>query len=129
MNKDNTVRQAGGFIIQLMPFASEEIISKLEENLAKVSSVTKMLDEGMGPEEMLNYLCEGLDPQIVDTIPIGFKCNCSKERVSKALISVGKTDLQKMIDEGSSINLHCDFCNTDYEFELDELKEMLEYAD
>lgn len=129
MNKDNTVRQAGGFIIQLMPFASEEIISKLEENLAKVSSVTKMLDEGMGPEEMLNYLCEGLDPQIVDTIPIGFKCNCSKERVSKALISVGKKDLQKMIDEGSSINLHCDFCNTDYEFELDELKEMLEYAD
>lgn len=129
MNKDNTVRQAGGFIIQLMPFASEEVIAKLEDNLSKVSSVTKMLDEGMGPEEMLEYLCDGLEPKITDTINVGFRCNCSKERVSKALISVGKEELTKMIDEGESINLHCDFCNTDYPFSVDELKEMYEYAD
>ena len=129
MNKDNTVRQAGGFIIQLMPFATEEVISKLEENLSKVSSVTKMLDSGMGPEEMLEYLCEGLEPRITDTINVGFRCKCSKERVSKALISVGKTELKRMIDEGESINLHCDFCNTDYPFTVEELKEMYEYAD
>lgn len=129
MNKDNTVRQAGGFIIQLMPFATEEVISKLEENLSKVSSVTKMLDSGMGPEEMLEYLCDGLEPRITDTINVGFRCKCSKERVSKALISVGKTELKRMIDEGESINLHCDFCNTDYPFMVEELKEMYEYAD
>lgn len=129
MNKDNTVRQAGGFIIQLMPFATEEVISKLEENLSKVSSVTKMIDSGMGPEEMLEYLCDGLEPRITDTINVGFRCKCSKERVSKALISVGKTELKRMIDEGESINLHCDFCNTDYPFTVEELKEMYEYAD
>lgn len=129
VEKDNTVRQAGGFIIQLMPFATEEVISKLENNLREVTSVTKMLDDGMSPEEMLEFLCKGLDPVITDTIPVGFKCNCSFRRVSKALISVGRKELQKMVDEGESINLHCDFCNTDYEFTHEDLVEMLEYAD
>ena len=87
-----------------------------------------MLDEGKGPEEILEILCEGLETEIVDEIPVGFRCNCSKERVSKALISIGKADLQKMADEEESINLHCDFCNTDYSFTKDELKALLEYA-
>ena len=128
MNKDNTVKQAGGFIIQLMPDATEEIIEHIEKNLSSISSVTSMLDEGKGPEEILEILCEGLEPEIVDEIPVGFRCNCSKERVSKALISIGKADLQKMADEEDSINLHCDFCNTDYTFTKDELKALLEYA-
>ncbi len=129
MNKDNTVRQAGGFIIQLMPFASEEVITKLETNLKEITSVTKMLDAGLSPEEMLDVICKDLNPVITDTIPVGFKCNCSFEKVSRALISVGKADLQKMADEGESINLHCDFCNTDYEFTHEDLVEMLKYAD
>ncbi len=128
MNKDNTVKQAGGFIIQLMPFASDEVISKLEKNLSNINSVTSMLDEGIGPEEMAGILCEGFNVNITDTIPVGFKCNCSKERVSKALISIGKEELSKMASEEDSINLHCDFCNTDYTFEKKELEALLEYA-
>ena len=128
MNKDNTVKQAGGFILQLMPDVSEETIEKIEENLSKISSVTTLLDEGNGPKEILEILCEGLDPKIIDIIPVGFKCNCSKERVSKALISVGKEELSKIVEEEDSINLHCDFCNTDYEFTKAELEELLKYA-
>ena len=128
MNKDNTVKQAGGFILQLMPDVSEETIEKIEQNLSNISSVTTLLDEGKGPKEMLEILCEGLDPKIIDIIPVGFKCNCSKERVSKALISVGKEELSKIVEEEDSINLHCDFCNTDYEFTKAELEELLKYA-
>ncbi|MBP5494302.1 MAG: Hsp33 family molecular chaperone HslO [Lachnospiraceae bacterium] len=128
MNKDNTVKQAGGFILQLMPDVSEETIEKIEQNLSKISSVTTLLDEGNGPKEILEILCEGLDPKIIDIIPVGFKCNCSKERVSKALISVGKEELSKIVEEEDSINLHCDFCNTDYEFTKAELEELLKYA-
>ena len=126
---DDTVAEAGGFIIQLMPFATEEAITKLENNLKEVTSVTKMLDAGLSPEEMLDVICKDLNPVITDTIPVGFKCNCSFEKVSRALISVGKADLQKMADEGESINLHCDFCNTDYEFTHEDLVEMLKYAE
>ena len=128
MNKDNTVKQAGGFILQLMPDVSEETIEKIEQNLSKISSVTTLLDDGNGPKEILEILCEGLDPKIIDIIPVGFKCNCSKDRVSKALISVGKEELSKIVEEEDSINLHCDFCNTDYEFTKAELEELLKYA-
>lgn len=128
MNRDNTVKQAGGFILQLMPGVTEETIEKVESNLKKISSVTTLLDEGKGPKEILEILCEGLEPKIIDIIPVGFKCNCSKERVSKALISVGKEELSKIVKEEDSINLHCDFCNTDYEFTNDELKDLLQYA-
>ena len=128
MNRDNTVKQAGGFILQLMPGVTEETIEKVENNLKKISSVTTLLDEGKGPKEILEILCEGLEPKIIDIIPVGFKCNCSKERVSKALISVGKEELSKIVKEEDSINLHCDFCNTDYKFTNDELKDLLRYA-
>ena len=128
MNKDNTVKQAGGFILQLMPGATDETIEKIEKNLSNISSVTSLLDEGNGPKEILEILCEGLEPEIIDIIPVGFKCNCSKERVSKALISVGKEELSKIAKEEDSINLHCDFCNTDYEFTKAELEELLQYA-
>ena len=90
--------------------------------------MTTLLDEGKGPKEILEILCEGLEPKIIDIIPVGFKCNCSKERVSKALISVGKEELSKIVKEEDSINLHCDFCNTDYTFSVEELKEICEKA-
>ena len=128
MNRDNTVKQAGGFILQLMPGVSEETIEKVEKNLSNISSVTTLLDEGKGPKEILEILCEGLEPKIIDIIPVGFKCNCSKDRVSKALISVGKEELSKIVEEEDSINLHCDFCNIDYKFTKDELVELLKYA-
>ena len=125
MNRDNTVRQAGGFIVQLMPFAEEEMISKLEENIKNLSSVTTMLDAGKTPEGMLEVLLSGMDLEITDTLPVEFACNCSKDRVRKALISIGRKDLNEMIQEGKSIELNCHFCNTNYEFSVEELKEIL----
>lgn len=125
MNKDNTVKQAGGFIIQLMPFASEEVIAQLEENLSKVKSVTSLLDEGKTPEEILEVLLGNLDLEILDTIPTQFYCNCSKERVEKAIISIGRKDIQEMIDEDKDIEVNCHFCNTHYCYTVDDLKAML----
>ena len=90
MERDNTVKQAGGFIIQLMPFASEEVISRLEENLSKVAAVTQLLEAGNNPEQMLEILVEGFDIEVTDKMPVQFFCNCTKSRVEKALISVGK---------------------------------------
>lgn len=125
MEKDNTVKQAGGFIIQLMPFTEDEVIDRLEENLKNFASVTTVLDEGKTPEEMLEMLLEGLDVVVTDKIPVSFQCNCSKSRVEKALISIGKKELQEMIDEGEEIEVNCHFCNTAYRFTVEELKELL----
>ncbi len=125
MEKNNTVKRAGGFIVQVMPFASDEVISRLESNLGKVYSVTSLLDQGMSPEDMLNYILEGMDVQITDTVPVAFTCDCSKERVEKALIAVGEKDIREMAEEGKSIEVKCHFCNTAYEFTVEELQEIL----
>lgn len=129
MNKDNTVKQAGGFIIQLMPFAEEEVITKLEENLGKIKSVTSLLDAGNSPEEIINILLEGMDVEITDKMPVQFYCNCDKEHVTKVLISLGKKEIQAMIDDGKEIELKCHFCNTAYTFSVEELQEILLKAD
>ncbi len=125
MSKDNTVRQAGGFIIQLMPGASDEIIDALEKKINGIRSVTSMQEQGMSPEDILKYILGDWDLVFYDTVPVEFYCNCSKERVAKALISVGKKDLQEMIDEGKTIEINCHFCNTNYYFTVDELKELV----
>ena len=122
MNKDNTVKQAGGFLIQLMPFAEDAVVDKLEENLKKVTSVTAMLDAGNTPEQMLEILLEGLNPEINDTMPTVFSCNCNRKKIEKVLISLGKKELQDMIDEGQEIEVNCSFCNSHYKFSVDELK-------
>lgn len=122
MEKDNTVKQAGGFIVQLMPFAEDSVIDKLEENLARVQSVTSILDAGNTPELLLELLLEGMEPEITDTMPTQFHCNCDKARVEKALISIGKAELQSMIDDGEEIEINCHFCNTRYKFSVEELK-------
>jgi len=122
MERDNTVRQAGGFIVQLMPFATEEVINRLEENLQKIASVTTMLDAGNTPEQMLELVLEGMEPEVLDTMPCAFYCNCDKKRIEKALIGVGKKDLQEMIDEGKEIEVNCHFCNHDYVFSVEERK-------
>lgn len=125
MERNNTVRQAGGFIIQLMPFAEEEIIAKLEENLKKITSVTALLDEGKTPEEMLKVLLAGLDVEFTDTMPVQYACNCSKARVEKALISLGKKELSEMVADGESIEVNCHFCNKNYIFTVEDLKAMM----
>jgi molecular chaperone Hsp33 len=125
MEKDNTVKQAGGFIIQVMPFVEDELLDKLEVNIAILEPVTSMLDKGMTPEQILETVLEGMDVEFTDTMPTKFQCSCSKERVEKALISIGRKDIQEMIDDGKEIEMHCHFCNTSYQFTVEELKEIL----
>ena len=124
MEMDNTVKQAGGFIVQLMPFAEDAVIDQLEKNLSNIRSVTSILDDGNTPEQMLDLLLAGLEPEIMDTMPVQFYCNCDKERVEKALISVGKAELQDMINDGKEIEINCHFCNTNYTFSVDELENL-----
>lgn len=128
MERDNTVKQAGGFIVQLMPFAEDETIDRLEQNLSKISSVTTLLDAGNTPEQLLEILLEGMNPQITESRPIAFACNCDKHRVEKALISIGKTELKDMIEEDKEIEVNCHFCNKNYTFSVEELKALYRKA-
>lgn len=131
MERDNTVKQAGGFIIQLMPFAEDQVITALEQKVATVQSVTSLLDAGNTPEMILEYLLGDLDEngiEILDQIPTKFYCNCDKKRVEKAIISVGKHDIKEMIDDGQEIEVKCHFCNTAYKFSIDELQLIYEQA-
>ncbi len=129
MNTDNTVCCAGGFIIQLMPGASEEIISTLEEKIGKIDSVTSLLEEGRTPEMILDDLLGEFDFEILDKIDARFYCNCSKERVSNALISLGKKELSEMIADDKPAEVSCQFCGRSYVFEVPELEELLDLAE
>lgn len=125
MNKNNTVRRAGGFIIQLMPFADEEVIDKLEKKINSITSITALLDQDMTPEMILEEVLGELGVEIMEKSETRFYCNCDKERVEKAIISIGKKDIQEMIDDGEPIEVNCHFCNEHYHFSVDELKEIL----
>ena len=125
MEKNNTVKQAGGFIIQLMPFTSEDVVERLERKLADVSSVTAMLDAGMTPEQILGELLGEFGVEIMDTVPTQYHCDCSRERIERALISIGKKDLQEMIDAGEAIEVNCQFCQKTYRVEVEELQALL----
>lgn len=125
MEKNNTVKQAGGFIIQLMPFAEEKLIAGLEEKIAAVTSVTDLLEQGFTPEMLLEHILGEFGLEITERIPAGFHCNCSKERVEKVIASIGRKDIQEMIDEGRPIEVKCHFCNTAYEFTPEELAKII----
>lgn len=125
MEKDNTVKQAGGFIIQLMPFADEEVIGALENSLKSFRTVTTVLDEGNSPEQMLAMLLGNLGLQVMDTMETFYTCNCSKDRVRRAILSIGKKDIEEMIDEGKEVEVNCHFCNKKYVFSVEELGTML----
>ena len=125
MDKDNHVLHAGGFIIQVMPDTDDEVIDKLEARLGEVHSVTEMLDKGMTPEDILNYVLEGMDVEILETVPTQYKCDCSFERVSKVIASLGKKELQEMIDDGKPVEVNCQFCGSHYKFDTEQLKEFI----
>lgn len=126
MERNNTVKQAGGFILQLMPFAEEGVIDRLEKNLNGVSSVTSMLDAGNSPEKMLELLLKGLELQVTDTMPVAFSCDCSPQKIEKVLISLGRKELQSMIEEGKEIEVNCSFCSRHYVFGVDKLRLLYE---
>lgn len=122
MSKDNTVKQAGGFIVQLMPFADEKTISALEERIGKITSVTDMLEKGMTPEDILKEVMGDMDVEFTAHIPTQFVCNCSKEKVARAIASISKADMDEIINDGKDVEVKCDFCNTTYKFSVEELR-------
>lgn len=128
MNRDNTVCQAGGFILQMMPGADDAVIDRLEQKLKEITSITALLDEGNTPEMILDHVLGEFGLEMNEKLPARFFCNCTKERVEKALISVGKKEIQEMINDGKPIEVNCHFCNKNYTFAVEELKEILSKA-
>ena len=125
MNKDNTVRRAGGLILQLMPFAEDSLIDRLEEKVNTISSITSLLDKDMTPEMILEDILGEFGLTITDNLPAAFECNCTKERVEKAIVSIGRKEIEGMIADNEPIEVNCHFCSKHYHFSIEELKEIL----
>ena len=125
LNSDTTVSNAGGFVIQLMPFAEDQLISDLEKRLENFS-FTELQEKGLSVEKIIEQLFDGYDTVITDTIPCNYCCDCSKERVEKAVISMGRKEIAHMIEENEPIEVVCDFCRTKYIFSPEELMRLLE---
>lgn len=121
---DQSVKQAGGFIIQLMPFTPDDVIEKLEKRISEMDSVTQMLERGLTPEGILEEILGDFGLNFTDTIPAAFVCDCSKEKVSRALSTISRKDMDEIINDGESIEVKCQFCNKAYKFEVEELKEI-----
>lgn len=124
VDTDHSVRQAGGFIIQLMPFTPEDVVERLEKKITEIDSVTEMLEAGNTPEQILEIILGEFGLKITDTIDASFRCECSKERVSQAVATLSRKDLDDIIGEGEAIEVKCQFCNKAYHFDIEELKEM-----
>ena len=124
MEKNNTVKQAGGFILQLMPDAEESVITRLEDNLRRFPSVTAALEAGKTPEQMLEALLDGLGVEMGDTMDMRYRCDCSRKRVERAMISLGKKEIEEMIEEGKEVEVGCQFCNKKYKFTVEELEKL-----
>lgn len=125
---DLSVKCSGGFIVQVMPEAVESDIDRLEENLSKIKSVTKMIEEGNTPEDMLEILLDGFEYEITEKRNVEYKCDCSRERVERAIISLGKKEIRKIIDEDGRAELTCHFCDSVYKFDKQELEALLNNA-
>ncbi len=128
LNKDNTIQAAGGFIIQLMPGCPEEAISALEAKIAALEPVTTLLSNGMSPNDLLREILGDMELDVTESLDLFFRCSCGKERIEKALLSVGEKELEDMIAEDQPIEVKCHFCNKAYNFSVEELKEMLHRA-
>lgn len=126
MNKDNTVRRAGGFILQLMPFTEDNVIDRLEKKVSEITSITALLDQEMTPEMILEHILGDFGLEIMDRMPTAFECNCTKQRVEKAIISIGTKDINEMIEDNEPIEVNCHFCNKHYHFSVEELKEIIQ---
>ena len=125
MTKDNHVKIAGGFIVQVMPFIEEKNLVQLEKNIKNLDSVTSMLGKGLSAKEMLGLVLTGMDLEVTDTLPARFYCDCSKEKIEKAIISAGREEIQGMIDDGETVEVICHFCNTAYYYTVEELTQIL----
>ncbi|WP_314962874.1 Hsp33 family molecular chaperone HslO [Peptostreptococcus stomatis] len=124
LTRADEVEEAGGFIVQMMPDASEETISTIERNLTGIQSITQMLSQGLTPEDMMNIVLKDLEPSILDKLEVGFECDCSKDRVAEVFAAIGKKELKSIIDEDRGAEVGCQFCESKYSFSEDELKEI-----
>lgn len=127
VDTDTSVRAAGGFIVQLMPGADEKLISALEENIFLMDQLTTVLDED-GTDEIFRQVLKGIDYHIVSREPVEYRCFCSRDRVSEAVVAIGPEDLREMISDGKDISVSCQFCDRVYTFSPDELQSLLEAA-
>ena len=126
VDRDWSVKVAGGYLLQLLPGAPDEVIDKLEEGIQRAGSVTAMLDQGMTPEDILGAVVGDLGVLFLETTPVSYKCYCSRERVTRALISLGKQELTEILQEGKPFPVECQFCDTVYEFTPEDLVKLLE---
>ncbi len=129
VDTDQSVRVAGGYLLQLLPGAPDDVIDRLEAGIQRAGAVTPMLDAGLTPEEMLRKVMDGFEPQFLETIPVAYRCYCSRERVERTLITIGKQDLTELADEGKPITIECQFCDTVYTFTPDDLRRLLHSLD
>lgn len=122
VNPDNTILASGGFTIQMLPGASEQTISTIEKQLGEVAPISKLIEAGKSPEEILNEVLGEGNVKVIDNMPVVFRCSCSKERFANGIISLGKEEIQEMIDEDGGAQVECHFCRTSYHFNLEELE-------
>jgi molecular chaperone Hsp33 len=124
VNPDDTILAAGGFIFQLMPGTPEPIISKLEERLKTIEPISKLIERGLTPEQILEELFGQGQVKVLETMPVGFECNCSKDRFANAIVGLGAAEIEAMIEEDGQAEAHCHFCNEKYLFSSAELEEL-----
>ena len=125
VDTDQSVRAAGGYLIQLLPGAPDDLIEKIEAGIEKAGAVTSILDRGLTAEELLHTVMEDMELEILETSPVEYRCYCSRDRVTATLISLGKKELQEIVEEGETIHIECQFCDTIYDFNPDEIREIL----
>ena len=126
VDRDCSVKVAGGYLVQLLPGAPDEVIDALEAGIQRAGAVTKMLEAGLTPEDLLGLVCGSLGVVFMETTEVEYKCYCSRERVTAALISLGRKELQEIVDEGKTFPIECQFCDEVYEFTTDDIKKLLE---
>jgi molecular chaperone Hsp33 len=125
IDRDQSVKVAGGYLLQLLPGAPEETIDALEKGIQRAGAVTTMLEAGMTPEEVLGQVCGDIGVVFMETAQVGYKCYCSRQRVTSALISLGRGELTEIMEEGKSFNVDCQFCDTVYSFTPEDISEIL----
>jgi molecular chaperone Hsp33 len=125
IDKDTSVKVAGGYLLQLLPGASDDVIDTLERGIQRAGAVTKMLEQGMTPEDILGAVCGDLGVVFMETAPVSYKCYCSRERVESALLSLGKEELTQIMEEGKDFPVECQFCDEIYKFTPQDIQELL----
>ena len=126
VDRDCTVKVAGGYILQLLPGAPDDVIDRLEIGIQNAGAVTAMLDKGLTPRQMLETVMEGMELEFFEEMPVSYRCYCTRERVESTLISLGKKELAEIVEEGKDIQVECQFCDTEYKFTPAQIREILE---